>query len=34
MKKLCPWEVDVSTNHIGAHKAFGGSSSGVRVLDV
>jgi hypothetical protein len=34
MKKLCPREVDVSTNHIGAHKPFGVSSSGVRVLDV
>jgi hypothetical protein len=34
MQKLRPWEVDVSTNHIGAHKRFGVSSFGVRVLDV
>jgi hypothetical protein len=34
MKKLFPQEVDVSTNHIRAHKPFGISSSGVRVLDV
>jgi hypothetical protein len=34
MKKLCPREVDVSTTTIGAHKPFGVSSSGVRVLDV
>jgi hypothetical protein len=34
MKKLCPREVDISTNHIGAHKPFGLSSSRVRVLDV
>jgi hypothetical protein len=33
MQKLCPWEVDVSTTPIGAHKPFGFSSSGVRVLD-
>jgi hypothetical protein len=33
MKKLCPWEVDVSTTPIGAHKPFGFSSFGVRVLD-
>jgi hypothetical protein len=33
MPKLCPWEVDVSTTPIGAHKPFGFSSSGVRVLD-
>jgi hypothetical protein len=29
-----PHEVVVSTNNIEAHKAFGVSSSGVRVLDV
>jgi hypothetical protein len=34
MQKLCPWEVDVSTNHIEAHKPFGVLSSRVRVLDV
>jgi hypothetical protein len=34
MQKLCPREVDVSTNHIGAHKPFGVSSYGVMVLDV
>jgi hypothetical protein len=34
MQKLCPREVDVSTTPIGAHKPFGVSSSGVRVLDV
>jgi hypothetical protein len=33
MQKLCPWEVDVSTTPIGAHKPFGFSSSRVRVLD-
>jgi hypothetical protein len=33
MQKLCPWEVDVSTTPIGAHKPFGFSSFGVRVLD-
>jgi hypothetical protein len=33
MKKLCPWEVDVSTTCIRAHKPFGVSSSRVRVLD-
>jgi hypothetical protein len=33
MQKLCPWEVDVSTTPIVAHKPFGFSSSGVRVLD-
>jgi hypothetical protein len=33
MQKLRPWEVDVSTTPIGAHKPFGFSSSGVRVLD-
>ena len=33
MQKLRPWEVDVSTTPIGAHKLFGFSSSGVRVLD-
>jgi hypothetical protein len=32
MKKLCPWEVDISTNHTGAHKPFGVSSSRDRVL--
>jgi hypothetical protein len=34
MQKLCPQEVDVLTTPIGAHKPFGVSSSGVRVLDV
>jgi hypothetical protein len=34
LEKLWPWEVDVSTNHIGDHKPFGVSYSGVRVLDV
>jgi hypothetical protein len=33
MQKLCPWEVDVSTTPIGAHKPFGISSFRVRVLD-
>jgi hypothetical protein len=33
MQKLRPWEVDVSTTPIGAHKPFGFSSSRVRVLD-
>jgi hypothetical protein len=33
MQKLRPWEVDVLTTPIGAHKPFGFSSSGVRVLD-
>jgi hypothetical protein len=33
MQKLRPWEVDVSTTPIRAHKPFGFSSSGVRVLD-
>jgi hypothetical protein len=33
MQKLRPWEVDVSTTPIGAHKPFGFSSFGVRVLD-
>jgi hypothetical protein len=33
MQKLRPWEVDVSTTPIGAHKPFGVSSFGVRVLD-
>jgi hypothetical protein len=33
MQKLHPWEVDISTTPIGAHKPFGFSSSGVRVLD-
>jgi hypothetical protein len=33
MQKLCPWEVDVSTTPIEAHKPFGFSSSEVRVLD-
>jgi hypothetical protein len=32
MQKLCPREVDVSTNHLGAHNTFGVSSSRVRVL--
>jgi hypothetical protein len=32
MQKLCLREVDVSTNHIGAHKPFGVSSFGVRVF--
>jgi hypothetical protein len=34
MQKLRPREVGVSTNHIGAHKAFDVSSYGVRALDV
>jgi hypothetical protein len=34
MQKLCSGEVEVSTNHIGAHKPFGISSSKVMVLDV
>jgi hypothetical protein len=33
MQNLCPWEVDVSTTPIRAHKPFGVSSFGVRVLD-
>jgi hypothetical protein len=33
MQKLCPWEVDVPTTSIGAHKPFGVSSSVIRVLD-
>jgi hypothetical protein len=33
MQKLRPWEVDVSTTPIGAHKPFGFSSFWVRVLD-
>jgi hypothetical protein len=33
MQRLCPREVDVSTNPIRARKPFGFSSSGVRVLD-
>jgi hypothetical protein len=33
MQKLHRWEVDISTTPIGAHKPFGFSSSGVRVLD-
>jgi hypothetical protein len=33
MQKLPPREVDVSTTPIGAHKPFGFSSFGVRVLD-
>jgi len=34
MKKLFPQEVDISTTPIRAHKPFGVSSFGVRVLDV
>jgi hypothetical protein len=34
MQNLCPWKVDISTNHIGAHKPFGVLSFGIRVLDV
>jgi beta-glucosidase/6-phospho-beta-glucosidase/beta-galactosidase len=34
MKKLHPWKVDISTNHIKAHKHFRVSTSWVRVLDV
>jgi hypothetical protein len=34
IQKLCPREVDVSTTPIGAHKPFGVSSPGVRVLDI
>jgi hypothetical protein len=30
--KVVPPEVDVSTNHLGAHNTFGVSSSRVRVL--
>ena len=33
MQNLRPREVDISTTRIGAHKPFGVSSSGVRVLD-
>jgi hypothetical protein len=33
MEKLPPWEVEVSTTHIGALKPFEFSSSWVRVLD-
>jgi hypothetical protein len=33
MQKLHPRKVDISTTPIGAHKPFGVSSSGVRVLD-
>ena len=33
MQNLLVREVDVSTTPIGAHKPFGFSSSGVRVLD-
>jgi hypothetical protein len=33
MQKLRPWEVDVPTTPIEAHKPFGVSSSRVRVLD-
>jgi hypothetical protein len=33
MQMLRPWEVDVSTTPIGAHKPFGFSSFEVRVLD-
>jgi hypothetical protein len=33
MQKLRPWEIDVPTTPIGAHKTFGISSFGVRVLD-
>jgi hypothetical protein len=33
MPKLRPWEVDVSTTPIGAHKPFGFLSFEVRVLD-
>jgi hypothetical protein len=34
MQKLCPREVDVSTNHIGAQKPFDVSSFGVRVFSL
>jgi hypothetical protein len=34
MQKLHPREVDISTTPIRAHKPFGVSSLGVRVLDV
>jgi hypothetical protein len=34
MKNLHPQEVDVSTTPIRAHKNFGISSHGVRVLDI
>jgi hypothetical protein len=34
MQNLRPREVDVSNMPIGAHKPFGNSSSGVKVLDV
>jgi hypothetical protein len=33
MKKLPPWEFDVSTTTVGACKPFGISSFRVRVLD-
>jgi hypothetical protein len=34
MQKLRPREVDVSTNHLGAHKPFVVSSSEIMFLDV
>jgi hypothetical protein len=34
MQRLCPQEVDVSTTPVEAHKPFGVSFIGVRVLDV
>jgi hypothetical protein len=34
MQKFAPREVDVSTNHLGAHKPFGTSPPRVRVLDL
>jgi hypothetical protein len=34
MQKLCPQEVYISTTPIRAHKPFGVSSFGVKVLDV
>jgi hypothetical protein len=34
MQTLHPQEVDVSSNHAGAHKPFGVSSFGGKVLDV
>jgi hypothetical protein len=32
MQKLCPQEIDISTNHLGARKTFGVPSSRVRIL--
>jgi hypothetical protein len=34
MQNCAPWEVDTSTNHLGAHKPFGASPPRFRVLDL